>query len=151
MKAVVQRAKDASVHADGQITGKIANGFVVLLGVTHEDTIEDVNYLVNKIVHLRVFEDEFNKMNLSLKDVNGSILSISQFTLYGDTRKGRRPNFMKAAKPDEAKYMYDRFNKALREQGIDVETGKFGAMMDVTFTNVGPVTLIIDSRENLDK
>ncbi|MFC4022673.1 D-aminoacyl-tRNA deacylase [Oceanobacillus longus] len=147
MKAVIQRTKDASVRVEGEIVGEITEGFVVLLGVTHEDTQEDVNYLVNKIIHLRVFEDENEKMNLSLQDVHGSILSISQFTLYGDTRKGRRPNFMQAAKPDEANNRYESFNALIREHGIHVETGKFGAMMDVTFTNTGPVTLIIDSKE----
>ncbi|WP_087971776.1 D-aminoacyl-tRNA deacylase [Oceanobacillus rekensis] len=147
MKAVIQRAKDASVRVEGELVGEITEGFVVLLGVTHEDTEEDVNYLVGKIIHLRVFEDENEKMNLSLQDVNGSILSISQFTLYGDTKKGRRPNFMQAAKPYAANKMYESFNASIREHGIHVETGTFGAMMDVTFTNAGPVTLIIDSKE----
>lgn len=147
MKAVIQRAKDASVRVEGELVGEITEGFVVLLGVTHEDTMEDVNYLVGKIIHLRVFEDENEKMNLSLQDVNGSILSISQFTLYGDTRKGRRPSFMQAAKPDAANKMYESFNALIGEHGIHVETGEFGAMMDVSFTNVGPVTLIIDSKE----
>ncbi|WP_010651014.1 D-aminoacyl-tRNA deacylase [Oceanobacillus massiliensis] len=147
MKAVIQRAKNADVQVEEETVGEINDGFVVLLGVTHEDTIDDVEYLVNKIVHLRVFEDASGKMNLSLKDVNGQVLSISQFTLYGDTRKGRRPNFMQAAKPEAAKQLYEIFNRQLREQGITVETGEFGAMMDVTFTNVGPVTLIVDSKE----
>ncbi|WP_339228248.1 D-aminoacyl-tRNA deacylase [Oceanobacillus sp. FSL K6-2867] len=147
MKAVIQRAKDASVTVNGEIAGKIADGFVVLLGVTHEDTMEDIQYLVNKIIHLRVFEDENEKMNLSLRDVNGSILSISQFTLYGDTRKGRRPSFIQAAKPEIANELYTAFNASIEEQGISVETGKFGAMMDVQLTNVGPVTLIIDSKD----
>lgn len=147
MKAVIQRAKNASVTVDGKVVGEIDNGFVVLLGVTHEDTNEDVMYLVNKIVHLRVFEDENDKMNISLKDVDGSILSISQFTLYGDTRKGRRPNFMQAAAPDHAKEMYEQFNFQLRDMDIHVETGIFGEMMDVQFTNVGPVTLILDSKD----
>lgn len=147
MKAVIQRARDASVTVDKEIVGKINEGFVVLLGVTHEDSIEDVTYLVNKIIHLRIFEDENEKMNHSLLDVGGSILSISQFTLYGDTRKGRRPNFMQAAKPDYANELYETFNTMVREAGVKVETGKFGAMMDIQFTNVGPVTLIIDSKE----
>lgn len=147
MKAVIQRAKDASVTVGEEVVGKIDNGLVVLLGVTHEDTIEDILYLVNKIVHLRIFEDENEKMNISLKDVNGSILSISQFTLYGDTKKGRRPNFMQAAAPAYAKEMYEQFNNHLRELDIHVETGRFGEMMDVQFTNVGPVTLIIDSKD----
>lgn len=147
MKVVIQRAKDARVQVDGDVVGAIDNGLVVLLGVTHGDTIEDVNYLVKKIIHLRIFEDENEKMNISLKDVNGSILSISQFTLYGDVKKGRRPNFMQAAAPEHAKEMYDMFNASLRELDIHVETGVFGEMMDVQFTNVGPVTLIIDSKE----
>ncbi|GIO27649.1 D-aminoacyl-tRNA deacylase [Ornithinibacillus bavariensis] len=147
MKAVIQRARDAKVTVNQEIVGQIENGFVVLLGVTHEDTIEDAKYLVNKIVNLRVFEDENEKMNLSLKDVDGEILSISQFTLYGDTRKGRRPNFMQAAKPDQANTLYEQFNQLIADEGITIETGSFGAMMDVQLTNVGPVTLIIDSKE----
>ena len=147
MKAVIQRAKNASVSVDGETIGAIDHGLVVLLGVTHEDTMDDINYLVNKIVHLRIFEDEAGKMNLSLKDTGGSILSISQFTLYADTRKGRRPSFIDAAKPEEANQMYEAFNAALRNEGIQVETGEFGAMMDVSLTNVGPVTIIIDSKD----
>ncbi|WP_085991811.1 D-aminoacyl-tRNA deacylase [Oceanobacillus senegalensis] len=146
MKAVIQRARNAQVSVEKEIVGKIDNGFVVLLGVTHDDTEEDIDYLVNKIVNLRVFEDENEKMNDSLKDVGGSILSISQFTLYADTKKGRRPNFTKAAKPDFAKQMYETFNEKIRSEGVFVETGKFGEMMDVSLTNVGPVTLIIDSK-----
>jgi len=148
VKAVIQRAKNASVTIDERVAGAIDDGFVILLGVTHEDTIEDVNYLVNKIVNLRIFEDETGKMNLSLKDTNGSILSISQFTLYADTRKGRRPSFTGAAKPEQANELYDTFNQALRNQEVHVETGEFGAMMDVQFTNVGPVTIIIDSKNS---
>lgn len=147
MKAVIQHAKDASVSVDGQIIGAIDHGLVVLLGVTHEDTVEDAKYLVNKIMHLRIFEDENEKMNLSLKDVGGSILSISQFTLYADTRKGRRPSFIHAAKPEEANQLYEAFNAELRKENIQVETGEFGAMMDVSLTNVGPVTIIIDSKD----
>lgn len=147
MKAVIQRAKNASVTVDEKVIGAIDNGFVVLLGVTHEDTIEDVNYIANKIVNLRVFEDEEGKMNLSLIDINGGILSISQFTLYADTRKGRRPSFTQAAKPEYANELYMKFNKELSDKGIHVETGEFGAMMDVSLTNEGPVTIIIDSKE----
>ncbi|HLQ73318.1 MAG TPA: D-aminoacyl-tRNA deacylase [Bacillota bacterium] len=145
MKIVIQRAKDASVTVDGEVIGEIDNGLVVLVGVTHGDSIEDVNYLVNKLIHLRIFEDDNNKMNDSLKDVGGSVLSISQFTLYGDTSKGRRPSFVKAAKPDEAKALYEAFNEKIASEGIPVETGEFGAMMDVQLTNVGPVTLILES------
>ncbi|WP_373892906.1 D-aminoacyl-tRNA deacylase [Virgibacillus natechei] len=147
MKAIIQRTTNASVTVNGKTVGEIEYGFVVLLGVTHDDNIEDVNFLVNKIIHLRVFEDENGKMNLSLKDVAGSILSISQFTLYGDTRKGRRPNFLQAAKPDQANELYHQFNQLLRDQEIPVETGKFGEMMDVRLTNSGPVTFILDSKE----
>ncbi|MFC4404015.1 D-aminoacyl-tRNA deacylase [Gracilibacillus xinjiangensis] len=147
MKVVLQRARDASVTVNGEIMGAIDEGFVVLVGVTHTDTEEEIQYLVNKIIHLRVFEDDNEKMNLSLKDVGGKILSISQFTLYGDCRKGRRPNFMKAAKPDLAKTIYETFNEKLKDEGIVVETGAFGEMMDVSFTNIGPVTIILDSAE----
>ncbi len=147
MRCVIQRVTDASVTVEGKQVGKIETGFVLLVGITHEDTEEDIKYVAEKVVHLRVFEDENEKMNLSLKDVGGSILSISQFTLYGDTRKGRRPNFMKAAKPEHAEQLYNEFNDRIREMGISVETGVFGAMMDVKLTNNGPVTLIIDSKE----
>ncbi|KMM37552.1 D-aminoacyl-tRNA deacylase [Guptibacillus hwajinpoensis] len=147
MKAVVQRSKQASVTVGGNVTGSIDSGLVVLLGVTHDDTETDAAYLAGKIANLRIFEDENDKMNLSVKDANGSILSISQFTLYGDCRKGRRPNFMKAAKPDEANVLYEKFNAFLQDEDLNVQTGVFGAMMDVQLTNDGPVTLIIDSKE----
>lgn len=148
MKAVIQRTKEASVTADGRITGLIEKGLVVLLGVTHEDTPADAEYLARKIANLRIFEDEHQKMNLSIKEVKGSVLSISQFTLFGDTRKGRRPNFMTAAPPEKAEKLYDEFNALLEAEEINVETGVFGAMMDVKLTNDGPVTLIIDSADN---
>lgn len=147
MRVVIQRAKDAKVLVKEEVVGEIDHGLVVLVGVTHDDTIDDVDYLVNKVINLRIFEDEQQKLNLSLKDVGGSVLSISQFTLYADTRKGRRPNFIKAAPPEQAEQLYDLFNQKLAKQGIDVQTGKFGAMMDVQLTNVGPVTLIIDSHQ----
>lgn len=140
MRLVVQRVTNASVKVEEEITGAINEGYMVLVGVTHEDTEEDVLYLAEKLAHLRIFEDENGKMNRSLLDIKGSVLSVSQFTLYGDTRKGRRPNFMKAAKPDAANSLYECFNKTLREKGIHVETGRFGAMMDVSLTNSGPVT-----------
>ncbi|MFC7371216.1 D-aminoacyl-tRNA deacylase [Fictibacillus iocasae] len=145
MKVILQRVKDASVSIDGSVAGHIGHGLMLLVGVTHSDTEKDADYLAEKIVHLRIFEDEAQKMNLSLKDVNGSILSISQFTLYGDTRKGRRPNFMEAARPDMAEPLYHYFNEALRKCGVEVQTGVFGAMMDVTLTNSGPVTLILET------
>jgi len=147
VKAVLQRASNASVTVREKIVGSIDNGFVLLLGVTHGDTEEDIEYLVRKIVNLRIFEDEEGKMNLSLKDIHGSILSISQFTLYADTKKGRRPSIIDAAKPDLALDLYEKFNERLQAEGIKVETGVFGEMMDVSFTNVGPVTIIIDSKD----
>ncbi|HAQ06167.1 MAG TPA: D-tyrosyl-tRNA(Tyr) deacylase [Bacillus bacterium] len=146
MRLVVQRSKEAKVTVDGKITGAITKGFVVLVGVTHEDNEEDAAFLAEKVANLRVFEDTEGKMNLSLLDVAGEILSVSQFTLYGDCRKGRRPNFMGAAKPDHALSIYEAFNRFIQEKGIKVETGVFGAMMDVQLTNDGPVTLIIDSK-----
>lgn len=147
MRLVVQRVTSASVKVEEEVTGAINEGYMVLVGVTHEDTEEDVHYLAEKLAHLRIFEDENGKMNHSLLDVKGSVLSVSQFTLYGDTRKGRRPNFMKAAKPDVANSLYECFNETLREKGIHVETGRFGAMMDVSLTNSGPVTIWMDSKE----
>ncbi|MBP3951396.1 D-aminoacyl-tRNA deacylase [Bacillus suaedae] len=145
MRVVLQRTKQASVSVDGEIVGQIDKGLTLLVGITHEDTLKDIQYLAEKIVHLRIFEDAEGKMNHSLKDMDGQILSISQFTLYGDTRKGRRPNFMDAAKPDVALLRYEEFNEALRSKGIVVETGTFGAMMDVSLVNDGPVTLILES------
>ncbi|PFP25547.1 D-tyrosyl-tRNA(Tyr) deacylase [Bacillus sp. AFS073361] len=146
MRVVVQRSKNASVTVAGEVTGQITKGLVLLVGVTHEDKQEDAAYLADKIANLRIFEDEDGKMNFSLMDVGGEILSVSQFTLYGDCRKGRRPNFMGAARPEQAVELYEVFNSLLREKGIRVETGIFGAMMDVELINDGPVTLIIDSK-----
>jgi D-aminoacyl-tRNA deacylase len=145
MRVVVQRSKEASVTVDGETVGSIKKGFVLLVGVTHEDKEEDALFLADKIANLRVFEDDAGKMNLSLLDQEGEILSVSQFTLYGDCRKGRRPNFMEAAKPEHAVKIYDAFNRFLEAKGLKVETGKFGAMMDVQLTNDGPVTLILES------
>ncbi|MGQ4665775.1 D-aminoacyl-tRNA deacylase [Metabacillus halosaccharovorans] len=146
MKVVVQRAVQAKVTVDEKVVGKIEKGVMVLVGITHDDTEADAEYLAEKIAHLRIFEDETGKMNHSILDVGGQVLSVSQFTLYGDCRKGRRPNYMNAAKPDVANELYESFNRMLREKGLQVETGVFGAMMDVQFTNVGPVTLIIESK-----
>ena len=146
MRVVVQRSKEAKVTVEGKVTGSIAKGFVVLVGVTHDDQEKDAAFLAEKVANLRVFEDENGKMNLSLLDVAGEVLSVSQFTLYGDCRKGRRPNFMDAARPEHANGIYEQFNSKLREKGLKVETGVFGAMMDVQLTNDGPVTLIIDSQ-----
>ena len=143
MRIVLQRSKKASVTVDGQIVGEIDKGLVLLVGVTHEDTAEAARFLADKVVNLRIFEDEEGKMNHSLLDVGGSILSVSQFTLYGDCRKGRRPNFMDAARPDHATEIYELFNEELRKY-VNVETGIFGAMMDVQLVNDGPVTLILE-------
>lgn len=147
MRALIQRAQNANVTVNDRIIGEVEKGFVVFLGVTHDDTEADVDYLVQKIAHLRIFEDDEGKMNHSLIDIAGGILSISQFTLYGDTRKGRRPSFTNAAKPEFANDMYKTFNEKLQEKGIKVQTGEFGAMMNVSLTNVGPVTFMIDSKE----
>ncbi|MFL6557791.1 MAG: D-aminoacyl-tRNA deacylase [Bacillus sp. (in: firmicutes)] len=146
MRVVVQRSKAASVTVAGEVTGQITQGLVLLVGVTHADKEDDAAYLADKIANLRIFEDEEGKMNLSLMDVGGEILSVSQFTLYGDCRKGRRPNFMDAARPDQAVELYEAFNRLLQEKGIRVETGIFGAMMDVELINDGPVTLIVESK-----
>ncbi|WP_110111452.1 D-aminoacyl-tRNA deacylase [Bacillus sp. CGMCC 1.16541] len=147
MRVVVQRAKDAKVTVEEKTVGEIKKGVMLLVGVTHSDTKEDAAYVADKIANLRIFEDESQKMNLSLLDIEGEVLSVSQFTLYGDCRKGRRPNFMGAAKPDYANGIYDYFNEELSRKGLKVETGSFGAMMDVSFTNDGPVTLIVESKE----
>lgn len=145
MRVVVQRSKEASVSVEGEIVGAIDRGLVLLVGVTHGDTLEDIRWMADKLAGLRIFEDEAGKMNLSVLDVGGSILSVSQFTLYGDCRKGRRPNFMAAARPEQAEPLYDALNQALCGLGLKVETGQFGAMMDVTLVNDGPVTLILES------
>ncbi|MBL5766124.1 D-tyrosyl-tRNA(Tyr) deacylase [Heyndrickxia sporothermodurans] len=145
MRVVLQRSKQANVKVNGEVVGEITNGFVLLVGITHNDTEADVKYLADKIVNLRIFEDENEKMNYSLLDVGGQILSVSQFTLYGDCRKGRRPNFMDAAKPEKAEILYNLFNHMLRDKGVFVATGQFGSMMDVSLINDGPVTLIVES------
>ena len=146
MRVVLQRSLFANVKVDGKVTGQIDKGYVLLVGLTHEDTKEDVRYVAEKVANLRLFEDEDGKMNRSIFEEGGSILSISQFTLYGDTRKGRRPSFSEAAKPDVAKPLWDLFNEELRKLNLQVETGIFGAMMDVSLTNDGPVTLIVESK-----
>lgn len=148
MRVVLQRVKEASVTVDQEVIGQIKQGFLLLVGVTHEDTIDQVNWLADKIAGLRVFEDEEERMNRSLQDVNGQILSVSQFTLYGDVKKGRRPAFTEAAKPDVANALYEAFNERLRAQGLTVETGQFGAMMDIALVNDGPVTLILEKEAN---
>lgn len=146
MRVVVQRAKKAKVIVEGEVVGSIDKGLMLLVGITHEDTLKDLEYCAKKVANLRIFEDEDGKMNLSVKEIQGAILSISQFTLYGETRKGNRPSFIEAARPEIAKPLYDQFNDILRNTyQLSVETGIFGAMMDVEFTNDGPTTLIIES------
>jgi D-tyrosyl-tRNA(Tyr) deacylase len=146
MRVVIQRSKEAEVKVEGQSVGRITQGLVLLVAVTHDDTEADAQYLAEKIAGLRIFEDDAGKMNLSITETNGQVLSISQFTLYGDCRKGRRPNFMAAARPEPAEALYNYFNERLLELGLQVEIGAFGKMMDVTLTNWGPVTLILDSK-----
>ena len=145
MKIVVQRVKNAKVDVEGKTVGKIDKGFLVLLGVTHEDTEEQADYLAKKLCNLRVFTDENDKMNLSLKDINGKLLIVSQFTLYADCTSGNRPSFTNAAKPDKAEKLYEYFCKQCEEKyNIEVEKGIFGADMKVELLNDGPVTIIIE-------
>lgn len=147
MRVVIQRSKNASVSINQEIVGAIDHGFVLLVGIGEEDTKEDVEYLARKISKMRIFEDGEGKMNLSLADVEGEILSISQFTLHANTKKGNRPSFIEAARPDQAIPLYDEFNQQLRNQGFKVEVGKFGADMQVSLVNDGPVTILIDSKQ----
>ena len=147
MRLVVQRVKESSVTVEHKVVGSIKQGLMVLVGITAGDNKLIVDKMIDKLIHLRIFEDDNEKMNLSLLDVSGEILSVSQFTLYADCRKGRRPSFINAAKPDIAKPLYDYFNEAIQKQGVHVETGIFGAMMDVQLINDGPVTIILDSKE----
>lgn len=147
MRAVVQRVSSSKVTVDEEVVGKVNKGLLVLLGVTHDDTSKDVDYMVDKVTNLRIFEDENDKMNLSLKDVDGEILAVSQFTLYGDCRRGRRPSFSDAARPDVANPLYEEFVQKVRDLGINVGTGKFGAHMMVDLTNDGPVTILLESRK----
>ncbi|MFS0727406.1 D-aminoacyl-tRNA deacylase [Paenibacillus sp. 1P07SE] len=147
MRVVVQRSKSAAVRVDGHVVGEIAQGMVLLVGITHEDSETDVDWLAAKLAGLRLFDDAEGRMNLSISEVGGDVLSISQFTLYGDCRKGRRPNYMAAARPEQAEQLYKQFNEALERHGLRVETGVFGAMMDVSLVNWGPVTLLLDSKD----
>ncbi len=151
MKAVIQRVKSAEVCVDGRMTGKIGKGLLVLLGVGKGDGERDLSFLTSKIPDLRIFEDDFGKLNLSLKEMNGEMLVVSQFTLYGDCRKGRRPSFTEAEEPAAAKHLYEQFILKLREQGIPVQTGEFQANMEVHLINDGPVTLLLDSRQGYEK
>ncbi|MFJ7697147.1 D-aminoacyl-tRNA deacylase [Lysinibacillus fusiformis] len=146
MKVVLQRSKTASVTVDGTVTGAIDSGYVLLVGITHEDTQEDVAYLAKKVANLRLWEDADGKMNHSILEQGGAILSVSQFTLYGDAKKGNRPSFTSAARPEVAEPLWEAFNQALREHGLHVETGIFGAMMDVALINDGPVTILLESK-----
>ncbi|MDI9472116.1 MAG: D-tyrosyl-tRNA(Tyr) deacylase [Tissierellia bacterium] len=147
MRAVVQRVTHASVHVDNRIVGEIQNGFLVLLGVSRDDTEQDAEYMASKISGLRIFDDENDQLNLTLSDVGGDVLLISQFTLYGDARKGRRPSFVHAAAGEEADRLYRLTAEKIHEQGIHVETGVFGAHMEVHLCNDGPVTILIDSKK----
>ena len=147
MKVVLQRTTDAKVLVDNKIVGQIDKGIVVLVGFTIGDTIDDINNIVNKIINLRIFDDNNGIMNISLNEINGSILSISQFTLYADTKKGRRPSYINSLKYDEAQKLYDQFNQSIAQHNIKVEKGLFGAEMKVELVNDGPVTIIIDSKE----
>ena len=147
MRLVVQKVSQSSVKIEGEIVGAIDKGYMVLVGITNGDDELLVEKMVDKLVNLRIFEDENDKLNLSLLDVGGSVLSISQFTLYEKKKKGRRPSFIDAAKPDISSPLYDFFNKKLEEKGINVERGVFGAMMEVSLINDGPVTIILDSNE----
>lgn len=145
MRAVVTRVRHASVSIDGEIAGQIGKGFLVLLGVTHEDTPAQAKKLADKICSLRIFEDENGKMNIGLEEAGGGLLVISQFTLYGNCRHGRRPDFLAAARPDTAIPLYETFIALCREKGFAVETGRFGADMQVDSLNDGPLTLILDT------
>jgi len=147
MRAVVQRVSEGEVEVDGDIVGKVGNGFVVLVGVGKGDTEKDVEYLIEKVLGLRIFEDDFGKMNLSITDVGGEILAVSQFTLYGDCRKGRRPSYDGAAPPDVAERLYGLFVEEMRKRGVKVETGRFRAIMDLHLINSGPVTILLDSKK----
>lgn len=148
MKAVIQRVSKASVEVEGKIVGEIASGVLVLLGVSQDDKPADADYLADKIINLRIFNDEQGKMNLSLSDSGGAMLTVSQFTLLGDARKGRRPSYIEAAAPDKANSLYQYFVAQVRNKGIQVETGIFQAMMQVSLINDGPVTILLDSKKS---
>tara|TARA_B100000315_G_scaffold246815_1_gene274645 strand:+ start:343 stop:780 length:438 start_codon:yes stop_codon:yes gene_type:complete len=145
MRVLLQRVSCAQVSVDGKVVGKIGLGLTLLVGVTHEDTDKQAEQLAEKVVNLRIFSDEEGKMNLSLLDVKGEALIVSQFTLYGDCKKGRRPAFIKAAPPDQAEALYEKFGEYLRGHGVNVETGQFQAMMEVELTNHGPMTLMLEN------
>ncbi len=148
MRAVVQRVKSAEVFVDGRLIGKIGSGLLVFIGVARGDGEDDLSYFTSKLPELRIFEDHSGKFNLSLKDIKGEMLVVSQFTLYGDCRKGRRPSFTEAEEPALARRLYERLVVQLREQGISVQTGEFQAKMEVHLVNDGPVTLLLDSKKD---
>ena len=148
MRAVVQRVDNACVEVEGEIVGSISKGLLVLLGVGEEDDDKDLNYMVDKVLNLRIFQDENDKMNLSLIDIKGEVLVVSQFTLYGDVRKGKRPSFTSSASPEKGNNYYEQFINKSREFGLKVETGIFGACMNVSLKNNGPVTILIDSKKD---
>jgi D-tyrosyl-tRNA(Tyr) deacylase len=147
MRAVVQRVSRASVKVNGEFTGKIETGLLVLLGVSHDDAEADASYLAEKVAGLRIFEDDEGKMNRSVADVGGAVLAVSQFTLFGDVRKGKRPSFDAAARPEQARQLYDYFVERIRALGVTCETGRFQEMMEVELVNEGPVTILLDSRK----
>lgn len=147
MRVIIQRSLQSNVKVDGKIVGEIEKGLVILVGFTYDDTIEDIKKMVDKIIHLRIFDDDNGVMNRSLLDVGGEVLSVSQFTLYADTKKGRRPSYMKALRGEEAIHLYDQFNLQLKNHNINVSTGIFGADMKVSITNDGPITIALESEE----
>ena len=147
MRAVVQRVTEARVEVAGEVVGKIGAGLLVLLGVARDDTASDADYLTEKIINLRIFDDDDGKMNRSLLDIGGEMLVVSQFTLYGDVRRGRRPSYSDAAEPQKANELYEYFVERVRSLGVKVETGVFQAMMKVSLVNDGPVTILLDSRK----
>ena len=147
MRAVVQRVKSASVKVEGELVSEIGAGVLIFLGVAHEDTATEIEYIANKVANLRIFEDEEGKMNRSLLEMGGAALVVSQFTLYGDCRKGRRPSFIKAARPEVANTLYEQFITLLKQQSIPTQGGTFQAMMDVQLINDGPVTILLDSNK----
>jgi len=147
MRAVIQRVSRASVKVDGELTGEISKGLLVLLGVAQEDGVADADYLAEKVPGLRIFEDEAGKMNLSVGEVGGAVLAVSQFTLFGDVRRGKRPSFDAAARPEQAKALYEHFVERIRALGLRCETGRFQEMMEVELVNSGPVTILLDSKK----
>ncbi|MBG9983210.1 D-tyrosyl-tRNA(Tyr) deacylase [Aerococcaceae bacterium DSM 111020] len=146
MRLVIQKAQQASVTVEDRVMGQISHGFMVLVGVTHSDTKQDAEYCARKVANMRLFEDAEGKTNLSLADVGGAVLSISQFTLYANTRKGNRPSFVNAAEPQQAEDLYEYFNEQLRQYDVEIATGEFGAHMAIDFINDGPMTILIDSQ-----